>query len=164
MFVIKIVSVTLACTGDVHYLKLKSSQRWKTDFLNFFFHSGIRNKKLGKVKNIQPWIDFRFFSKGQKTAGGGRAGEWILINKIPNCLITKLLSYKLNRLSISYTYIFCILSQWLSLSFCFRFSIFLLFLISICISLFLHQCTLHTVCPRSLDTIYIVTYCMSKKQ
>ena len=33
----------------------------KTKFLDFFFIGGIRNKMLGKVKNFQGWVDFRFY-------------------------------------------------------------------------------------------------------
>ena len=36
----------------------------------FFFHRGIRNKKLGKVKNFRNWFTEYFFSKGQKPQGG----------------------------------------------------------------------------------------------
>ena len=33
----------------------------KTKFLDFFFIGGIRNKMLGKVKNFQGWVAFRFY-------------------------------------------------------------------------------------------------------
>ena len=34
----------------------KFSEEVKLNFLNNFFQRGIRNKKLGKVKNLQVWV------------------------------------------------------------------------------------------------------------
>ena len=39
--------------------------------MDFFFHRGIRNKNLGKVKNFQVWVAKDLLRKGQKTTGGG---------------------------------------------------------------------------------------------
>ena len=38
-------------------------------FLKKKIHMGIRNQKLGKVKNFQVWMPEDFLSKGQKSTG-----------------------------------------------------------------------------------------------
>ena len=43
--------------GDFTDPKLDCSQSGKT----IFFHSGIRNKKMRKIKNFPVWVEFRFY-------------------------------------------------------------------------------------------------------
>ena len=38
----------------------------KQIFWIYFFHKGIRNKKFGKVKNVQVWVARRFFEQRAK--------------------------------------------------------------------------------------------------
>ena len=40
----------------------KCSEWGKTKFLDFFFHRGIRNKKVCKVKNFQVWMPHNILS------------------------------------------------------------------------------------------------------
>ena len=47
------IDLTLISMGDFPKSALR---RGKTKFFDFFFHGGIRNKKLGKVNNFQVWV------------------------------------------------------------------------------------------------------------
>ena len=55
--------MTALATGDDRLLIMM--------LLIYFIFRGIRNKKLGEVKNFQVCLMI-FFSKGQKPHGGGR--------------------------------------------------------------------------------------------
>ena len=52
----------------MYWVSLRGS---KTKFLYFFFHRGIRKKKLGKSRIVRDGLPEDFLSKGKKTTGEG---------------------------------------------------------------------------------------------
>ena len=71
----------------MYWVSQKCSARGLNKFSDFFFHRGIRNKNLGKVKNFQVWVAWRFLSKGQKTTGGAYSSP------TPRCMLCTLKSH-----------------------------------------------------------------------